>query len=74
MSRWPWPTVYKRAEDIQAGDAIVFLGRGYLVGQVEPYEGPFDFIVGIARSADGWGMSLEAGSLVEVGATVEVYQ
>ena len=59
-------TTTKRSEDVEPGDTIEFLGRFYRVSAIEPYTGPFDFIIGIARAAGGWGISLEAGALVTV--------
>jgi hypothetical protein len=47
------------AREIRPGDVLYFLGRPHLIAEVEPYDGPFDFIIGIARDESGWGISLE---------------
>jgi hypothetical protein len=59
-----WPT--KRAEDISPGDVVMFLNDPHVIVEVEEYNGPFDFIIGIARAGDGWGISLEARTRLEV--------
>lgn len=56
----------KRSEDIAAGDVVLFFGTPHMVHTIEPYTGPFEFIIGVARSRDGWGISLEANRCVEV--------
>jgi hypothetical protein len=53
------------AEDVRPGDVFYFLGVPHMVSVIEPYAGPFDFVLGVARSADGWGISLEAGALLD---------
>lgn len=54
-------TTRTKAEDIRPGTVIVFLGHPHLITEIADYTGPFDFIIGIARDATGWGISLEAG-------------
>lgn len=58
-----------RCEEIRAGDVVCFLGDPHLIERIEPYTGPHDFIMGVAKAADGWGISLEAGSSLPVGRT-----
>lgn len=54
-----------RAEELRAGDVIEHLGQWYSITSIEPYVGPFSFVIGIARSGD-WGISLESGAFYEV--------
>lgn len=57
----------KRGEDIRAGDIIVSFGVPHLITTVEPYEHPtVPGACGIAKDADGWGISLWRGFFVEV--------
>jgi len=56
----------KRQTDIVEGDVLVAFGTPHLIRLIEPYEGPFDFVVGIARAADGWGISLTTTGCLEV--------
>lgn len=58
----------KRAEDIAPGDVVLFLGTPHVVADVEPYTHPtVGPMVGIARAADGWGITLDHLTCVEVG-------
>jgi hypothetical protein len=50
----------KPGDQIAAGDIIMFFGQPHLIAEVEPYTGPLDFITGVARAGDGWGISLSA--------------
>lgn len=56
----------KQGEDIAPGDVVLFFGTPHVVRSIDPYTGPFDFICGVARAADGWGISLSPGHCVEV--------
>jgi hypothetical protein len=60
--------ITKTAEEIGPGDMIMFLGQPHLVWKIEEYTGPFDWVIGIARSADGWGITLGEGDRFEVAA------
>jgi hypothetical protein len=51
---------------IEVGDTIVFLDTPHVITEVAPYDGPFDFIIGIARDAHGWGISLEDSGVYDV--------
>jgi hypothetical protein len=56
----------KRSVDITEGDVIVAFGMPHLIRSIEPYVGPFDFVTGVARAADGWGISLTTTGCLEV--------
>lgn len=57
----------KPAEDIEPGDIIVIDGRPHLVDRIEPYTHPtIGETYGIARAADGWGITLEQGARLQV--------
>ncbi len=56
----------KPTEEIKPGDVVMFLGTPHLIDRIEAYDGPFDFIHGIARAADGWGISLETGATLTI--------
>lgn len=57
----------KRPGDVVPGDVILFLGGPHLIERIDPYEGPHDWPLGIARDRTGWGITLEPGCCVEVG-------
>jgi len=54
------------ASEVRPGDVVCFLGSPHLITAIDPYTGPFDFIVGVARDAHGWGISLEDGAYLDV--------
>lgn len=56
----------KADDEIAVGDIIVLLGTPHLVDSIEPYDGPIDAITKVARSRDGWGISLVLGLCLEV--------
>lgn len=56
----------KRATEIEPGDVIAVLGSWHRITEIAPYEGPFDFIIGIAKDGTGWGISLEESATMEV--------
>jgi hypothetical protein len=57
----------KRPADIAAGDVVVFMGTPHLIAEVEPYTHPtIGETQGIARAADGWGITLLEPTCVEV--------
>jgi hypothetical protein len=56
-----------RAEELSAGDSIVFLGRAHRITSIDPYDGPLgDIFFGVARSYEDWAYSLIRGGVVEV--------
>jgi len=49
-----------RGSEVREGDLIEFLGEWHRVSAVEPYTHPVvGPMAGIARSADGWGITLD---------------
>ena len=60
--------VAKRCEDIVVGDAIFFEGCERRVAEITPNEGPLEFVLGYAWSADGWSIALEEDQILEVAA------
>ena len=55
-------TKCKPVAEVAAGDIVVFLGTPHLVAEIEPYTHPtLGKMVGIARAADGWGITLDTG-------------
>ena len=60
-------TNYKRSEDIVPGDIIDFCGTPHLIVEVEPYtHSTLGEMVGIAKAADGWGITLCPNTLIAV--------
>lgn len=54
-------------EELKPGQAVVFLSATHLITSIEPYTHPtLPGAFGIARAADGWGMSLWRGHLIDV--------
>lgn len=50
----------KRNDQIQPGDVLIFMGRPHVIAEIEPYTHPtLGPMVGIARAADGWGITLD---------------
>lgn len=54
----------KRSGDLAAGDVVLFLGTPHLIDRIEPRAD--DLVTGVARAADGWGISLSPTTCVEV--------
>lgn len=53
----------KRNADIKPGDVIMFLGNPHLITEVVPYTHPtLGEMVGIAKAADGWSITLDLPS------------
>ncbi len=58
--------------DLRIGDVIDYLrtGRGHRVDQFEPYAGPLKGVLGtgvrVARSADGWGMTIGPDAAIRI--------
>jgi hypothetical protein len=57
----------KRPADVGPGDVVLFLGTPHLIERIDPYEGPLDWALGIARDRSGWGITLGEPVCVEVG-------
>lgn len=57
----------KPGDEVAAGDVVLFLGTPHVVDVVEPYTHPtVGPMAGIARAADGWGITLDRLVCVEV--------
>ena len=60
----------KTAEDIRPGDVIMFLGTPNRVERIEAPKATAsdrqNRVVGRAKAANGWGMTLTAGARIEV--------
>lgn len=54
----------KPDDQIGPGDVVMFLGNPHLIAQIEPYTHPtLGEMTGIARAADGWGITLDGGCM-----------
>lgn len=57
----------KAAEAITSGDIVVAADRPHLIVNIEAYTHPIlGETCGIARAADGWGITLYAGQRLQV--------
>lgn len=51
-------TIARRVQDIEPGDTIKTWMGFRRVHSIEPYDGPFGFVIGVARFDDGTGMTM----------------
>lgn len=64
----------KPADRLRPNDVVMFLGNPHLIARIDPYSGIFDGTndmpkcIGVAKAADGWGMSMFVGDCVEISA------
>lgn len=56
-------TTRVKQTDIKVGDVLWHLGHPRTVTSIDPYDGPFDFVSGVARDGTGWSMSLGPGTV-----------